>query len=160
MGDVKVPERGATRGPLFYVGAAGLLLAMGVETIAVLGRHVGIPFLGALEIIQTAILLTATSAMVSATLSRSHASVTLLIDRVNPTVRLMLDKLAALLSAVFFSGLAAGSLWLTIEAWNEFEQSELLHISFRPLRAISLAAVLAIALLFLRDLFRAKGDEQ
>lgn len=158
MGDMKVPEHGTTRGPLFYIGAAGLLLAMGVETIAVLGRHAGIPFLGALEIIQTAILLTATAAMVSATLSRSHASVTLLIDRVGPTTRWVLDKISALLSALFFTGLAAGSLWLTIETWNEFEQSELLQIPFRPLRAISFAAVMAIALLFVRDLFRRKGE--
>ena len=158
MADMKVPEGGIARGPLFYIGAAGLLLAMSVETIAVFGRHAGIPFLGALEIIQTSILLTATAAMVSATLSRSHASVTLLVDRVSPHLSLVLDKFSALLSALFFTGLAAGSIWLTIETWNEFEQSELLHISFRPLRVISFAAVSAIAVLFVRDLFRRKGD--
>lgn len=160
MGDVKVPEQNAPRGPLFYVGAAGLLLAMGVEGVAVLGRHVGIPFLGALEIIQTAILLTATAAMVSATLNRAHASVTLLTERVSERTRLVLAKFSAFLSTLFFFALAAGSLWLTIDAWNEFEQSELLHISFRPLRVITLASVLAIAVLFLRDLFQRKGEQQ
>jgi TRAP-type C4-dicarboxylate transport system permease small subunit len=160
MGDVKVPEQSVTRGPLFYIGAAGLLLAMGVETIAVLGRHIGVPFLGALEIIQTAILLAATAAMVSATLSRSHASVTLLTERVGTRTRLVLDKFSALLSTLFFLALAAGTLWLTIDAWNEYEQSELLHIPFRPLRIITLAAVLAIAVLFLRDLFTRKAKQQ
>ena len=162
MADVKVQERGkaAARGPLFYVGAAGLLLAMGVEALAVLGRHVGVPFLGALEIIQTAILLAATSAMVSATLSGAHASVTLLTDRVGPTARSILRRLSALLSTVFFAALAAGSLWLTVDSWNEFEQSELLHIPFRPLRVISLAAVAAIAVLFARELLQPKGDDR
>jgi TRAP-type transport system small permease protein len=162
MADVKVKERGeaAARGPLFYVGAAGLLLAMGVEALAVLGRHVGVPFLGALEIIQTALLLAATSAMVSTTLSGAHASVTLLTDRVGPTARSILRRLSALLSTVFFAALAAGSLWLTVDSWNEFEQSELLHIPFRPLRVISLAAVTAIAVLFVRELLQPKGDDR
>lgn len=160
MGDVKVPEQSAPRGPLFYIGAAGLLIAMGVESVAVLGRHVGIPLLGALEIIQTAILLTATAAMVSATLNHAHASVTLLTERVSPRTRLILSKFSAFLSTLFFLSLAAGSLWLTIDAWNEYEQSELLHISFRPLRVITFAAVLAIAVLFLRELFQRKADKQ
>jgi TRAP-type C4-dicarboxylate transport system permease small subunit len=105
-------------------------------------------------------LLTATAAMVSATLSHAHARVTLLTDRVSPTARLVLSKFSAFLSVLFFTSLAAGSLWLTMDAWNEFEQSELLHISFRPLRLISFAAVLAIAVLFLRDLFMRKGDQR
>ena len=148
----------APRGPLFYVGAIGLLLAMGVEALAVFGRHAGIPFFGAIEIIQTAILLTASSAMVSATLTRSHASVTILTDRLSPTARDLLRRISAFLSVLFFAGLAAGALWLTFDAWNEYEQSELLHIPFRPLRVISFAAVAAIALLFVREMFSSRGD--
>ena len=37
---------------LFYVGAGALLLIMTVETLAVIGRHIGWPLLGAIEIIQ------------------------------------------------------------------------------------------------------------
>ncbi len=59
---------GQTRGPLFYIGAGGLVLAMAAEALAVLGRHAGIPLLGALEIIQACILLMASTAMLSATL--------------------------------------------------------------------------------------------
>ncbi len=162
MGDVKREEQHAVapRGPLFYVGAIGLLLAMGVEAIAVFGRHAGIPFFGAIEIIQTAILLTASSAMVSATLTRSHASVTILTDRLSPTARDVLRRISAFLSVLFFTGLAAGALWLTFDAWNEYEQSELLHIPFRPLRVISFAAVAAIALLFVREMFSSRGDRK
>jgi TRAP-type C4-dicarboxylate transport system permease small subunit len=162
MADVKPGEKARTesRGPLFYIGAGGLLLAMAVEAVAVLGRHVGIPFLGAIEIMQAAILLTATAAMVSTTITQAHARVTLLVDRVNPTAQNVLKRLSAFLSIIFFVGLAAGALWLTMDTWNEFEQSELLHIPFRPLRVISFAAAAAIALLFLRELFQRTGEKQ
>jgi TRAP-type C4-dicarboxylate transport system permease small subunit len=158
--EIEKPDRKTSRGPLFYVGAIGLLLAMSVEAIAVLGRHVGVPFFGALELIQTAILLTASAAMVSTTMSNTHAGVTLLTERIGPTARGILNRVSGILSAAFFCGLAAGSLWLTIDAWNEYEQSELLHIPFRPLRVISFAAVVAIAVLFLIDLFKARGDRK
>lgn len=162
MADVTPPQRERTgsRGPLFYVGAAGLLLAMAVEAVSVVGRHIGVPFLGAIEIIQSAILLTATAAMVSTTISHAHARVTLLTDRVGPTARGVLQRLSALLSILFFAGLAAGSLWLTVDTWGEFEQSELLHIPFRPLRVISFVAAAAIAVLFLRELFRRTGERR
>jgi TRAP-type transport system small permease protein len=148
------------RGPLFYVGAAGLLTAMTIETIAVLGRHAGVPLLGALEIIQTAILLAATSAMVSATLNGVHATVTLLTDRLGPQGQRWLRFFAAMLSALFFVGLSAGALWLAVDAWNDHEQSELLHIPFRPLRLISFVAAAAIVIIFIRDAVRSLRDDR
>jgi hypothetical protein len=51
--------------------------------------------------------------------------------------------------------LAAGSLWVTIEVWNDHESSELLQIPFRPLRILSFLAAGAIAVVFARDLWRA-----
>lgn len=147
-------HRGQTRGPLFYIGAGGLVLAMAVETLAVLGRHVGIPLLGALEIIQACILLMASTAMLSATLNKGHATVTLLTARVGERARDFLHAFAHLLSALFFVGLATGALWLAVESWNDYEQSELLHIPYRPLRIVSLVAAAAIALVFLRDMWR------
>jgi TRAP-type C4-dicarboxylate transport system permease small subunit len=146
---------GQTRGPLFYIGSGGLVLAMAVETIAVLGRHAGIPLLGALEIIQACILLMASTAMLSATMNQGHATVTLLTSRVGDGTRRMLRALANLLSALFFISLTAGVLWLAVDTWSDHEQSELLHIPFRPLRIVSLVAGSAIALIFLRDMWRA-----
>lgn len=146
---------GKPLGPLFYIGAAALLLAMAVETIAVLGRHAGIPLLGSLEIIQACILLMASAAMLSATMNSGHATVTLLTNRVGGRARRMLNGFAGLLCALFFTGLTAGALWLAVESWHEHEQSELLHIPFRPLRIVSLVAAGAIAIVFLRDLWRA-----
>lgn len=145
---------GQTRGPLFYIGAGGLVLAMAVEALAVLGRHAGIPLLGALEIIQACILLMASAAMLSATLNKGHATVTLLTARVGDRTRSFLHAFAHLLSALFFIGLSSGVLWLAAESWHDYEQSELLHIPFRPLRIVSLVAAVAIALVFLRDMWR------
>jgi TRAP-type C4-dicarboxylate transport system permease small subunit len=136
-------------GPLFYIGAAGLLAAMGVEALAVAGRQLATPFLGALELIRAAIVLTTSAAMLSATLSHSHAAVRLVTDRLTPVPRKWLGRFAALLSALFFLGLAAGALWLSIEFWHAHEESELLHIPFRPLRVIAFLSVAAIAGVFL-----------
>ncbi len=151
---MKRDSGGQTRGPLFYIGAGGLLLAMAVEALAVLGRHAGIPLLGAMEIIQASILLMASAAMLSASLNKGHATVTLLTTRVGERAKNFLHAFANLLSALFFVGLAAGVLWLAMESWNDHEQSELLHIPFRPLRLVSLIAAVAIALVFLRDMWR------
>jgi TRAP-type transport system small permease protein len=146
--------RPSAGGPLFYIGAIGLLIAMAAETLAVIGRHIGMPLLGALEVIQTAILLTASTAMLSATLLKVHATVHLLTDRLPERARRWLLQFAALLSAAFFAALAVGSLWLAMEFWDTHEQSELLHIPFRPLRVITFLCVVAIAAVFLRDALR------
>jgi TRAP-type C4-dicarboxylate transport system permease small subunit len=154
----KRPER---YGVLFYVGAAGLIVAMAVEAVAVVGRQIGEPLLGAIEIIQTAMLLTASSAMLSATLADTHAKVHLLVDRLPSAAQRWLQRFATLLSAAFFAALAVASVWLTIESWNTHEESELLRIPYRPLRIIAAVMVAAIACVFIyRTLRRAPRDPQ
>jgi TRAP-type C4-dicarboxylate transport system permease small subunit len=139
------------RGPLFYIGAVGLLSAMAVEAVAVAGRQLSAPVHGALEIIQTAILLTASVSMLSATLGSAHATVHLVTNRLSPARRRWLERFAAVLSALFFLGLAAGGAWLILEHWNAHEESELLHIPFRPLRVLSFLSILAIAGVFAKS---------
>jgi TRAP-type C4-dicarboxylate transport system permease small subunit len=141
-------------GLLFYIGAGGLLLATIVEAVAVAGRQLGVPLLGALEIIQAAILLTSSSAMLSATLSDNHAAVRLLVERLPARVQAWQRRLAMLVSAVFFAALAVAVCWLTIESWNDFEESELLHIPYRPLRVIASVMTIAIAVVFLAKCLR------
>jgi TRAP-type C4-dicarboxylate transport system permease small subunit len=148
------PPAPTRRGPLFYVGAISLLTAMAVEAIAVVGRQIGVPFIGALELIQTAILLAASAAMLSATLSDAHASVSLLTDHLSLRARRWVNRCAALLSVLFFGALATGALWLAVDLWNAHEQSELLHVPLRPLRVISILAVAAIAIVFARGWWR------
>jgi len=163
MADLNVPanEPAPPRRPgvLFYIGAAGLLIAMTVEAIAVAGRQLGIPLLGALELIQTAILLTASTAMLSATLSNSHATVHLVVDRLPPAARLWLHRFAMLLSAIFFAALAVAAVWLTVEFWNTHEESELLRIPYRPLRVIASVMVAAITVVFIERTLRGPSKE-
>jgi TRAP-type C4-dicarboxylate transport system permease small subunit len=148
------------RGPLFYVGATGLLIVMTVETIAVIGRRIGWPLLGAIEIIQAAILLAACAATVSATLNQAHATVHLLVDRLPARPKEWLLRFADVLSALFFAGLAVAATWLAMDFWQAHEESELLHISFRPLRAITALAAAAIAAIFLYRALRAPRAKQ
>lgn len=136
------------RGPLFYVGAGGLLTVMIIETIAVIGRHAGVPLLGALEIIQAAILLAACAAMVIATVANAHATVHLLVDRLPAPVKRVVVRLGALLSALFFAALTAGSIWLMTDFWRGHEVSELLGIPFRPLRIVASLCAFVIAVVF------------
>lgn len=148
MASVSAPPR-EKDGPLFYIGAAGLLVAMATDTIAVIGRHVAHPLLGSIEIVQAAILLAASAAMLTATLRGTHAVVHLVVDRVSPGWRSMLVRLADLLSALLFVALAVGSAWLTRDLWFAHEESDLLHLPFRPLHLIVTLAAASIALLFL-----------
>jgi TRAP-type C4-dicarboxylate transport system permease small subunit len=142
------PQEKQRYGVLFYVGAAGLMIAMTVEAIAVLGRQLGIPLLGALEIIQAAILIAASASMLSATLVRAHATVHLLTDRLSPRGKLWMTRFNSLLSAAFFAVLACSAAWLSVEAWNEFEHSELLRIPYRPLRIIVVVMTASVAATF------------
>ena len=150
----KPPQR---YGVLFYLGAGGLLSAMVIEAIAVAGRQIGVPLLGALEIIQTAILLAASAAMLSATLADAHASVRLLVERLSPSTQGWLHRFALLLSSLLFAGLAVAAGWLTIDAWGDFEHSELLHIPYRPLRLIVVIMTSAIAIVFAWKAFKPAG---
>lgn len=99
------PGRGVQRW-LFYVGAAGLLFAIGADALAVLGRHLGIPLLGSIELMQAAILLASSAAMVLATVAKKHAVVHLLIDRLSARRRNVMERVHALLGALFLRHLA------------------------------------------------------
>ena len=83
MDPVNPPEK-TRRGLLFYVGSAGLLCMMLVEAAAVIGRHLGMPLMGALEIVQAAIVPAACAAMLIATLRGAHAAVHLVTERLPP----------------------------------------------------------------------------
>jgi TRAP-type C4-dicarboxylate transport system permease small subunit len=138
-------DPGHGRGPLFYVGAIALLLAMAIDAAAVAGRHLGVPLLGSLELVQAMMLLASSSALVSATLANKHAAVHLLIDRLGPATRQRMKRVNSLLTLVFLSLLAFGTGWIAMDLWSGHEESELLHIPYAPLRAVCLAALLLAA---------------
>jgi TRAP-type C4-dicarboxylate transport system permease small subunit len=133
------------RGPLFYVGAAGLLGATAFDAAAVLERHLGLPFPGSLELVQACILLASSAALVAATAHRRHAAARLLLDRVAAPIRRWLQRLNALCTLAFFVLLAAGQIWISADLWRAQEDSEVLHIPYAPLRLLAIAAVLLAA---------------
>jgi hypothetical protein len=65
----------------FFIGSAALLLAMSIDAVAVLGRHLGWPLLGAIELVQACIVLAASAAIIVATLRGAHARVHILTER-------------------------------------------------------------------------------
>ena len=129
------------------VGAVALLLAMATDALAVAGRHLGFTFLGAIEIFEACVVIAATSAIVIATIDRSHARVRILLEQVGASVAGALDRAADLVSALVFVVLIAGSVWLASDLWNGHEVTEVLNLPVRWLRAIWIAgAVLAAAI--------------
>ena len=138
------------RGVLFYVGSAGLLAVMLVECAAVIGRHIGIPLLGALEIVQAAIVPAACAAMLIAALQGAHAAVRAVTERLPEVARRRATRAGSFLAAAYFAALCAGVTWLAAEYWDSFEQTEVLRIPFRPLRALVALAALSIAIAFIQ----------
>ena len=134
---------------LVIVGGAGLFVALGVDTFAMLGRHLRLPLLGSIEIVQAAVLVAACSALLVATISQVHARVHLLLDRASPRVRLALQRFHGFCALVLAMALALGSFWLTSDLWSGYEESELLHLPYRPLRLLTLGTLTTLAGLLL-----------
>ena len=137
---------------LFFLGAAALLFAMCVDTIAVLGRHIGWPLWGSIEMVQAAILVASSSAILSATLARKHVRVRILMDRLKGPACIWLQRIQAVFCVLFFCALTAGSIWIFLDLRHGFEESEVLHIPYAPLRIVCIVSVLAVVLNFLRRL--------
>jgi TRAP-type C4-dicarboxylate transport system permease small subunit len=142
---------------LFYLGATALLFAMAVDTIAVLGRHLGLPLWGSIEMVQAAILVASSSAILSATLARKHVRVRILMDRLKGRSGIWLQRIQDVFSALFFCLLTAGSVWIFLDLRNGYEESEILHIPYAPLRIICITSMLVVMLSFLR---RIKEDKE
>lgn len=138
----------------FFLGSAGLLAAMFADALAVLGRRVGAPLVGSIEIVQASVVLLASAAMIGATLRGAHARVHLLVGRLRPGGRRLLERIADLLGALVFLSFAAGSLWIAAELWGGHEHTELLGIPLRWLRVFWIASALTIAALLLQQGFR------
>ena len=129
---------------LIWFSGAALLVAMLVDTFAMIGRQIELPLIGSIELVQAAVLLAGSGALLVATLDAAHARVNLLLDRLPDGARRSLDRLHALAAALLFVALLTGSAWIALDLWGGAEESELLRIPYRPLR---IAVVLALAVL-------------
>lgn len=138
------PLRGLT-----IIGGGALLVAMACDAMGVIGRQTGHPFIGAIELVQTAILVAGSAGLLIASLTRIHATVHLVVERLPEGVRDVAQRITRAISSLFFIAVLAGSVWLAIESWPGFEASEVLGIPYPPLRFIACASVAAVAVVFL-----------
>ena len=136
---------------LVWIPGLALLFAMATDTLAMIGRQVHVPLLGAIELVQAAVLVAGCGALIVATFARTHARVHLLLDRMPAPTREFLERLHALSTAVLHAALLAGSAWLAFDLWQGHEESELLRIPYRPLRVV---VVMTLAVLLLHSLRR------
>jgi TRAP-type transport system small permease protein len=131
---------------LFVIGSVGLLGAMLVDAAAVVGRHIGVPLLGSIELAEACVVLMASASLVATTLERGHASVHIFTERLRPRAKERLQRVTSLLSAAFFALILAGSVIVAGDLWHGDERSELLEIPIAPLRlfwCLSAAGVVA-----------------
>jgi TRAP-type C4-dicarboxylate transport system permease small subunit len=135
-----------------------LLLAMALDTAAVVGRIAGMPLLGSLELIQACVVVAASTALIGATLSGSHAAVHIVTERLAPARRRLFARVSDLLCALFFAWLAAGSIWVAAELWPAHESTELLRLPIAPLRLFWCGSVLLVVGLYLAALVRPPGE--
>lgn len=138
----------------YLIGSAGLIIATAADALAVVGRHTAFTFIGSIEVVQAAVVLIASSSMIAATIVGAHASVHILTERLARPAALRLARFSDLLSALLFAVLVGGSAWVAAEMWPGHEQTELLGIPLRWLRALWIASALLIAFLFLRSALR------
>jgi TRAP-type C4-dicarboxylate transport system permease small subunit len=141
---------------IIWAGGVAMLLATATDTLAVLGRNFGLPLIGSIEIVQAAVLLSGTAALVLATASDEHARVKILTRRLTGGGRSASRLLGALAAAILFAALAAGSIWVAADLWHASERSELLGIPWRWLRLVANAGLVACVVLSLAALFRRK----
>jgi TRAP-type C4-dicarboxylate transport system permease small subunit len=142
-------KSGRLRDLLVVVAGGALLVAVAVDALAMIGRQVRIPLLGSIEIVQAAIVIASAGALIIATLDAAHARVNLLLDRVPARWRERLEQLHAIAAAVLHAALLTGTVWIAADLWQGNEESELLHIPYRPLRvaaALSFAVLLVLSL--------------
>ena len=143
---------------LVWIGGAALLGMTAIDTLAVFGRNLGWPIHGSIELIQAAVLIAGGIALLAATLAGNHARVHVLLDRLSPSGKVLALRTTALIMALFFAGLLAGSLWLAADLWLAHEQSELRGVPWRWLRLIANLCLAACMIAALRQAVR--GDKQ
>ena len=133
------------------------MIAMLVDALAVIGRHTRTPLLGSIEIVQVMVGISGALALVVATIHGRHAMVRILVKAINPRSAQLVQRINAFVSGGFFLALGVGSLAITAELWEGFEESELWQIPYAPLRVLVTLAMGAVALTFFYQAFRRKA---
>lgn len=133
----------ALRRLAIWSGGVALLAATGIDTLAVAGRHLGLPLTGSIELMQAVILVSAAFGLLIATVDDAHARVRLVVDRLPRAWREAGDRCSDAATLLFFLALVAGSIWIAADLWNAHERSELLGVPWWMLRVFANACLLA-----------------
>jgi TRAP-type C4-dicarboxylate transport system permease small subunit len=139
---------------LVLISGGALLVAVAVDALAMIGRQIEVPFLGSIEIVEAVIVFAAGGGLIVATIDRAHARVNLLLERMPGVWRERLRRLHSLAAALLFAALLAGTVWIAIDLWSGHEESELLHIPYRPLRIAAAVTLAVLLVLSVVGLFR------
>lgn len=143
----------------FAIGALGLVGAMFTDVIAVVGRQIGIPFLGSVEVAQICVAMIGSAALVVATRAREHANVRVITERLPPAAQVVFARIAQLASALFFLLLLTGAAWIAWEMWGGFEQTELLRFPVIALRVLLISCAAVCVVIFVRHAFQSKDAQ-
>ena len=136
-----------------WIGGAALIAATAIDTLAVIGRNVGLPVVGSIELVQAAVLVSGIFGLIFATAGDDHAHVRILTDRLGRW-RSSAAVVGSLSMALFFAALLFGSVWLAADLWDGHERSEVLGVSWRVLRLIANLGLAACIVVALAALFR------
>ena len=139
---------------LVLISGGALLVAVAVDALAMIGRQIAVPLLGSIEIVEAVIVFAAGGGLIIATIDRAHARVNLLLERMPGAWGDRLRRLHSLAAVLFFAALLAGTVWIAIDLWSGHEESELLHIPYRPLRIAAAVTLAVLLVLSIAGLFR------
>jgi len=140
--------KNATSRIAFFVGAIGLLGAGLSDFCGVVGRHIGYPLPGAIELVRLFIVLIVSASVIIVTWENGHAAVHVVVERTRPAGRTALLRLGAASGAVAFALLSAASIWMLALTWGGGEQTDLLGLPLAPLRAMWCVATVTAAARF------------
>jgi TRAP-type C4-dicarboxylate transport system permease small subunit len=143
---------------LVIIGGTALVAAMGIDVLAVLGRHTGIPLLGSIELVQVLVAIAGAMALILATLNDRHAVVRIVLARLSGTTATLVKRIDSFAMAVFFLALACGSAWILRELWSSHEETELWLLPYRPLRLMVVLVLFTTTGLVLRKVWQG-GDK-
>lgn len=137
----------------FGFGTVGLSAAALTDFVGVVGRHLGHPVAGTIEIFRVCAAVVVSAAIVLATLSGGHASVHVFVERMGPLWRARSRRIGAIIAAAMFTAIVVASGWLLVLTARGLEATFLLNIPLWPFRLIWCAASAWVASWFLVNAF-------
>lgn len=142
------------------IGGGALLAAMATDALSVIGRYAGMPFLGAIEIVEVVVAIAAMGGLVIASLNNNHAAVRILTEKLKGAPLAAMKRISSALTALVFAALGAGSGWLGLDMIGAYEETEVLRIPLLPLRALVVCTCALLAVIYaLRALKGGKQDD-